>query len=96
MTGGWYTSPAWLRAHDQPARRFVGAIYETARWANANHASSGKLLQKYAKVDPAVAAQMTRTDFAESLTPELIQPSLDWAYRVNFVDRRLSASDIIG
>jgi NitT/TauT family transport system substrate-binding protein len=54
MTGGWFTSSTWLRANMPAARRFAGAIYETARWANANHQRSGEILEKYTKIDPAI------------------------------------------
>ncbi len=77
------------------ARRFAAAIYETARWANANHARSGEILVKYAKIDPSVIGKMTRYDFADSLGPDLIAPSLDWAYRMKFIERRVLPSEMI-
>ena len=95
MTGGWFTSATWLKANAPVARRFVTAIYETARWANANHARSGQILEKYAKIDAAVVGKMTRVDFIDSLTPALVDPSLDWAYRMKFTERRVLATEMI-
>jgi len=95
MTGGWLASAAWVKANPQIARRFAAAIYETARWANANHARSGEILERYAKIDGSVIAAMTRTSFAESLTPDLLAPSLDWAYKMKFIERPVAPSEMI-
>jgi ABC-type nitrate/sulfonate/bicarbonate transport system substrate-binding protein len=95
MTGGWFTTADWLKANTAVAKRFVAAIYETARWANANHAATGAILLKYAKIEPAVVAKMTRTTFATSLTPDLLDSTLDWAARVKFTDRRVMPSEMI-
>jgi len=95
MTGGWFTTPDWIKANAPLAKRFVAAIYETARWANANHAATGAILEKYAKIDATVIAKMTRTTFATSLTPDLLDPSLDWAARVKFTERRVMPNEMI-
>jgi ABC-type nitrate/sulfonate/bicarbonate transport system substrate-binding protein len=84
-----------VKANAPVAKRFAAAIYETARWANANRGRSAEILQKYAKIDPAVIAKMTRTDFTDTLTPQLIEPSLDWAYRAKFIERRVLPSEMI-
>ena len=95
MTGGWFATTTWLKANMPTARKFATAIYESARWANANHAGSAAILEKYAKLDPAILAKMSRCDFADKLTPELIAPSLDWAYKMKFLERRVSPSEMI-
>lgn len=95
MTGGWFATTTWLKANAPTARKFAAAIYESARWANANHAGSAAILEKYTKLDPAVIAKMSRTDFADKLTPEMIAPSLDWAYKMKFLERRVLASEMI-
>ena len=95
MTGGWFASTSWLQNNMPVARRFAAAIYETASWANANHERSGEILVKYAKMNPAVIGKMARYDFAETLGPELIAPSLDWAYRMKFIERRVLPSEMI-
>ncbi len=95
MTGGWFSSVSWVKANREAARRFAAVMYETAHWANANHARSGEILQKYAKIDQATIARMTRTTFAENLSPALIDPSLQWAARLKFTDRLVSAKEMI-
>lgn len=95
MTGGWFTSQTWVDANRETARRFAAAIYQTARWANANQERSGEILQKYSKIDRTTIERMTRTTFAENLTPALLDPSLEWAARLKFTDRRVRASEMI-
>jgi NitT/TauT family transport system substrate-binding protein len=95
MTGGWFSSLAWVNANRDTARRFANVMYETARWANANHARSGEILQKYAKIDQATISRMTRTTFAQNLTPALLDPSLQWAARLKFTDRLVTAKEMI-
>jgi NitT/TauT family transport system substrate-binding protein len=95
LLSGYFTTKAWLNANMQLAKRFTAVMYETARWANANHQKSGELLQKYSKVDPAAIARMGRAVYAESLTPGLIDPTLEWASRVKFTERRVTAAELI-
>ena len=95
MTGGWFALQTWVDANRDLARRFTAVIYQTARWANANRARSGEILEKYAKVDPATLARMTRTPYAENLTPAMIDASLQWASRLKFTDRLVSAKEMI-
>jgi NitT/TauT family transport system substrate-binding protein len=95
MTGGWFALRTWVDANRDLARRFATVIYQTARWANANRARSAEILQKYSKVDPATLGRMTRTTYAETLTPAMIEASLDWASRLKFTDRPVNAKEMI-
>ena len=72
-------------------------LYETARWANvtANHDRSGQILQKYSKISDAALHRMTRTVYAESLDPSLIDPTLQLAAREKFTDQLVPASQLI-
>jgi NitT/TauT family transport system substrate-binding protein len=95
MTGGFFTTEPWFKANTALAKRFTAVVYQTARWANANRERSAEILQKYSKIDPTIIARMTRTDFSDTLTPQLIAPSLDAAYRAKFLDRPVSAAEMI-
>jgi NitT/TauT family transport system substrate-binding protein len=95
LLAGWFTTTTWLDANRPLARKFVAVIYETARWANANHAKSGELLQKYSKVDDATVAHMARSVYADRLDAAQLDPTLDWSARVNFTERRVTAKELI-
>jgi NitT/TauT family transport system substrate-binding protein len=95
LLAGWFTTRAWLAANPAVARRFVAATYETARWANANHAKSAEILQKYSKVDDATVQRMQRAIYADRLTAAELDPTLDWSARVKFTERRVLSSELI-
>lgn len=95
MAGGWFALQTWVDANRDVARRFTAVIYQTARWANANRSRSGEILQKYSKIDQATLDHMTRSVFSESLTPGMIDPILQWASRLKFTDRLVSAKEMI-
>jgi len=79
LQSAWFTTAAWADAHPDLVRRFAAAMRETALWANqkANQAKSGEILAKYSRIDAATIASMERAQFAERLTPALIQPAID-------------------
>jgi len=95
MVGGWFTTLDWYRKNTATAKRFAAAMYDTARWANANHDKSAVILQKYTKIDSAVMQKMVRATYAEALTPAMIDGTLQLAFRENFIDRPVPASDMI-
>ncbi len=95
MIGGWFATTDWEKKNVAAARAFAGVIYETARWANANRDKSAVILQKYTKIDDATLHRMVRVTYAESLAPDMIDPTLDLAAREKFTERRVRAPDMI-
>jgi NitT/TauT family transport system substrate-binding protein len=95
MIGGWFATSDWLAKNRATARRFVAAIYDTARWANSHPDASAEILAKYAKMDPNVVKTMSRAPYGTSLTPSMLQSVLDLAYKYKAVDRPYKATDII-
>lgn len=91
----WFTTGDWLKAHPDVARRFVAALAETSRWANANPAQTAPLLAKYIKVSPAVMAVMTRAIYGGRLAANEIQPVLDLAYRAKLFAPAIAAAAIM-
>lgn len=91
----WIASPAYLAANPDAAHRLVDAAYAIARWANAHHDESGTIIAKYAKLDPATAAAMTRTGYATSLDLAKVQPLLDVAATYGLLKRPIKAAEIV-
>ncbi len=79
LIAAWIATPQWAREHAEVVRRFGAAMHEAAVWANQNVAKSGDIVAKYTRLDPAVVATMTRSRYAEELTPALMQPLIDVA-----------------
>lgn len=95
MIAGWFCRADWLQNNRDTARRFVSAIYDTARWANAHADASAAILAKYAKLNPEVLKGMSRAPYATSLTPSMLQNVLDLAYKYQAVSKRVAPADVI-
>lgn len=94
MGTGWLATDTWINAHPDVAARFAAAIHQTAIWANANHKESAAILLRYTKIDPDVAATMNRVEYALTLQPSLLQPTIDVASKYSG-DPVISASELI-
>lgn len=95
LIANWFSTTEYVKKNPDVIRRFVGAVNETARWANANHAASGKILAKWAQMDPATVASMGRCTYATSLEPRLLDPVLAALYQYGAIDRKLTAADMV-
>lgn len=73
----WFATAAWAQSHRDIVRRLADAIGKTAEWSNKNHAQSGAILMKYAKLDADTLKTMQRTVFADRLDLGLVQPVID-------------------
>jgi hypothetical protein len=69
-------------------------MLRVAVWANAHHAESAQILVRSAKLDPAIAAKMTRSTYGTSLDPALMQPVLDMFVHFGVLAKPMSAADL--
>lgn len=95
LIGVYFSTADWIKRNADAAKRFAGVIYDTARWANGHHDESAAMLAKVSKLDPATVRNMTRAVFAETLTPQLLQPAFDAALKYNILSRAVRAEDLI-
>jgi ABC-type nitrate/sulfonate/bicarbonate transport system substrate-binding protein len=91
----WFTTPEWLKNNPAPAKKLVGVIYDTARWANAHQTQSLPMLAAYFKLDAQKLQNMTRAVYATNLAVGDVQPVIDLAVKYGAVQRPLNASDLI-
>jgi NitT/TauT family transport system substrate-binding protein len=89
------TTRAWLAENAGTARRFVSAVYDTARWTNRNRPQTAVMLSKYTQQDLDITRRMHRTEFATSLDVAGIQAVLDAASTNKLIDRPTNAADLI-
>jgi len=94
ITTGWFAGDAWLQANPDAAARFVRAMQHIANWANAHHAESAQILVRSAKLDPDIAAKMTRATYGTILAPALMQPVLDMFVHFGVLPKPMSADDL--
>jgi NitT/TauT family transport system substrate-binding protein len=95
MIGGWFATDDWIAANRAVARRFTNAIYAAAAWANTHTNEASVILSKYSKVDVATVEAMNRSPLGTSLTPDMLQPVIDLAYKYKAIDRPMKATEII-
>jgi NitT/TauT family transport system substrate-binding protein len=95
LISNFFTTTGYFKANTALIRRFVATIYDTARWANANHTESGQIFLKAAKFDPATLAKMGRCEYATSLDPRYIDPILTAMYKYEAIDKKLTSADLV-
>ena len=95
LTSAFFTSTAFAKAHPDLVAKFASAMRTTAAWANKNQAASGEILGTVAKLDAKTVADMSRVMYAETLTPALIQPTIDLSASFKVIDASYPASDMI-
>lgn len=89
------TTRAWLAQNREVAKRFVAAVYDTARWANRSRPQTAVMLAKYTQLDLDIIKRMHRTQFATALEPAQVQAVLDAAASNKLIDRATNAADLI-
>ena len=91
----WIATSDWLSKNAATARKLVGVIYDTARWANTHHDESLPILAKYNKIDPERMRGIVRAAFATRVDTSLIQPVIDIGVRYKTIEKPLDAGTII-
>jgi NitT/TauT family transport system substrate-binding protein len=95
LIANWFTTTTFLKANGPLVKRFVAAIYDTARWANANQAEAGQILGKYSNFDADALARMTRCLYATALEPRYLDSVLTAMFKYGALDRHLTSVDLV-
>lgn len=95
MIGGWFARAEWVAANASVARRYVGVMYDMARWANAHPDQSAAILANVSKIDDATMRAMVRSRYGETLTPKMLQSQLDLAVKYEVIEQPVDAATII-
>jgi NitT/TauT family transport system substrate-binding protein len=93
LMGGWFTTPAWAKAHPELATAFANAILATARWANTHHAQSAQILESVSQ--QRMGQTQHRVPFAERLRPADLQPLIDVCAKYGLLKASFPASEIM-
>jgi NitT/TauT family transport system substrate-binding protein len=77
--------------------RFRNAVQAAAVWANRkrNQAARGRILARYAPIEPAVLAKMALFTYATRLRPRMAQPWLDLYAEYDLIPDGFSANDLV-
>jgi len=85
VIGVFLARNAWIQAAPDAAHRFVAAMADGDRWADAHPAETAAVLAQHYHTRPDVLATMVRATYPERLTAALIQPVIDVAARYRVV-----------
>jgi len=93
LVGAWFSTGTWADEHQDAVRRFRAVIAETARWANAHHDESARILEKYTKLS--LPPGMKRVPFAEKTDPAQMQPLIDAAAKYGTLKAPFPAAELL-
>lgn len=95
LIGGYIASESWLRDNVDAAKRFSGAMAETAKWANGHRDETAAILAKESGLDEKLVRTMTRATYGERLSAEVIQPVLDAALKYGSLKAPMTAKELL-
>jgi NitT/TauT family transport system substrate-binding protein len=93
LVGAWFANAAWANEHADQVARFRAVIARTARWANAHHPESQRILEKYTKAT--IPPGMTRVPFPDTLEVAQMQPLISAAARYGASKGDFPAKDLL-
>lgn len=92
IEGGFFVTADFAKAHPDVIRKFRTAIARTARWANANHAATAKILEKYSGVP--VSDLQHRMTYPSRLDAAQMQPLINAAAKYGLLKAAFPAGDL--
>ena len=95
LLSSWFAMRPYVEKNPDAIKRFASAIYDAARWANANRKDSAAILAKHAKLDVDVTSSMRRVQYGEALRVAEIQNQLDVALKYGMISKPVTAKDIL-
>lgn len=95
MQSAWFSTGPYLEKNLATVRTFAQVMQAASAYCNAHQAQTVQLLAAFTKMDPATIAKMSRTEFAASLDPALIQPLIDAAVKYKTIEKPFDARDFI-
>lgn len=89
----FYSTAAFAAANPQLLKKFADVMVRTARWANAHHAESAAILERWTKSQP-LPPNAARAYYAERLDAADFQPEIDAAARWKVLKASYPVTDI--
>ena len=93
--GGYVATTAWIDAHPDLVRRFVGCLRKTAIFANSHKSDAQKLYAGHSRFLLADIMSAPFPLYSTEPTPEMIQPPIDLASRYGLIKQSFPARDLI-
>ena len=91
----WFTLEDYAAKNRDVVERFARVMHDAAVYCNAHQAETVPLIAEFGKVDPKIAARMTRVTFPEYLSGPLIQPLVDVTAKYKAIEKPFDAQELI-
>jgi NitT/TauT family transport system substrate-binding protein len=91
----WYSTTTWVASHRQQAKAFVTAMKQTAEWANVHHDESATVLAAHIARTVDQIKGGKRVIYGTDISPALLQPELDLAFKYGLLAQPVQARDVI-
>ena len=95
MLLGYFANETWLQSHADVAAKFVAALSEGSKWANAHPNESAEMLVKHSRITPDVVTKIARANYGVELNRALLVPVIDLAVRYGLMTTSLNVGDLI-
>ena len=95
LGSAYFTTTAWAKANPETLKRFLTALHEASDWGNKNPAKSAAIVAQYTKLEPEQVAHMARATYADIVTPQTLQPSIDFSAKYKMIATAFPAKDLI-
>lgn len=88
----YYSTADYAASHQQLLRTFAQVIERTARWANAHHAESAQILERWTKAQ--LPPDAARAYYADHLAAADFQPEIDEAAKWKVISASYPVTDL--
>jgi NitT/TauT family transport system substrate-binding protein len=91
----WFSTSAWVAAHQDVTKRFATAIRRASAWGNSHQGDGATILAKYVGQTPTQINSAPRAIYGTELTPALVQPTIDLLAKYGTIHAAFPASEMI-
>jgi NitT/TauT family transport system substrate-binding protein len=91
----WFSTTDWVAKHPADAKAFATIVRQASVWANANPREAIAIYAKNSKYQVADLEKALRPIFATTVTPDLVQPSIDASAKYGMIKAAFPAKDFI-
>jgi NitT/TauT family transport system substrate-binding protein len=91
----WFSTSEWVAKNPDLAKRFVAVMKQAAVWANAHPHETATMLAPHIKQSASDIEGSTRVAYGVDMTPDLLQPVIDAAFKYGILKTKFPASDVV-
>jgi NitT/TauT family transport system substrate-binding protein len=95
ITGSYFTTRTYAAAQPTIVANVGRALRQTATWANGHPNDTAAILARIQKLDVERVKTMTRSIYAEQLSPNDLQPVFDVAFKYGYLPAQINAKAMI-